>query len=397
MTRRKIARLTTSAVLLIGVFASTAAAQADLFKSGKVRLVEESRTSDAGLPDEAVFRNPLHLAVDAKGNVYVSDWAAHHVKVFGPDGKFKRVIGRQGQGPGELNGPSIIEVSGDRLVVWESMGSRFSILTLDGKFLNTAPRLQGAWGDLIRLKALPDGRFVALIDKGFPEKFEGPLPSERNFAVLLLSPDLTAVKTLFEQSIRRRNWFRHPQTQAVGQAPFPFHPDIVVDLSPAGVLAIGTSQTYQIGLYDPNKGRTAEINRPYSPVRIEERDRKAHFDAFTLRVMVNREMQTVNGAPDYIVKATEFPENFPPYRGLSFDGRGNLWVQIYTADRSTNVFDVFSPKGEYVNRITVEGGPIEAAFSSSGLKRFAGDFLWKIEKDADEFAALVKYRLVPGK
>lgn len=59
------------------------------------------------------------MAVDARGGVYVSDFQANHIKVFGPDGTFRRAIGRQGQGPGDLSGPSNIEVSGERLVVWE--------------------------------------------------------------------------------------------------------------------------------------------------------------------------------------------------------------------------------------------------------------------------------------
>jgi len=397
MKWQKVKILTTLAFFVVFFLPPAGAqGQTDLFKAGKVRLVEQFRTGDAGLPDEAVFRNPLHVAVDSGGNAYVSDWSVHHIKVFGPDGTFKRLIGRPGQGPGDLNGPSIIAIAGDRLVVWESMNQRFSIMTLDGKFLTTAPRLHGVRGELYSLGALPDGRFVAFIDKGLPENAEGPLPSEQHFAVLLLSRDLAVVKTLFEQPLRLRNWFRHPETQAVGPAPFPYHPNIAVDVSPAGILAVGCSRTYQIGLYDPDKGRTAEIHRPYIPVKIEERDRKAHFDSFTLRVMVGRQMQTVKGAPPYIIKATEFPENFPPYRGVCYDGQGNLWVQIYTADRATNVFDIFSSRGEFVKRIAVEGGPIEAVFSSSGSNCFHGDGLWKIEKDADEFAFLVKYRLTPG-
>jgi len=401
MKRQKAIFIPAAAAFFAAFFLPLRAdAQSDLFKSGKVRLVEEARTTDAGLPDEAIFRNPRFLAVDPKGNVYVSDWASNHIKVFGPDGKFLRTIGRAGQGPGELGGPSVIEVSGDRFIIWESMNSRFSILTLDGKLIKTAPRLpQGVWGDLFGLKALPDGRLIAFIDKGLDaEKFQGgPLPSERAYAVLLLSPDLSVVKTLFEKSIRRRNWFRHPQTQGVGQAAFPYHPDIVFDASPAGMLAIGYSLGYDIGLYDPEGMQKASIHRPTQPVKIEERDRKAHFNVFTMRVFVNNQMETVTGAPDYIVKATEFPENFPPYRGVSFDGKGNLWVQIYPADRTTNVFDVFGADGRYLNRITVEGGPIEASFSTHAMMRFHEGYLWKIEKDQDEFASLVKYRLAPGK
>ncbi len=399
MTKRKIAHIlpTAAALLAVLAFPVRSQAQAGLFQTGKVRLIEVSRTSDADLPEEAIFRNPRFLAVDARGNVYVSDWGANHITVFGSDGKFIRTIGRPGNGPGDLGGPAALEVSGDRLVVWESMNVRFSVMTLDGKFIKTAPRLQGVWSDLYALKALPDGRFIAFLDKGLPPDFKGQLPSEKTYAVLLLTPDLTVEKTIFEKSIRRRNWFRHPQTQGIGAAAFPYHPDICFDLSPSGIAAVGYSQTYDVGFYDPDKGRLSGITRTYEPVKVLEKDKKAHFDVFTLRAMIGNKMETVTGAPDYVIKATEFPENFPPFRGISFDDKGNLWIQIYPPDRATNVFDIFSPDGRYLNRIAVEGGPIEASFSTHTQMRFADGCLWKIEKDADDFAVLVKYRLTAGK
>jgi len=398
MNLPKIAFFLTPVFLLASFVPSAASqAQADLFKSGKVRLVEESRTADAGLPDQAVFRNPQNLAVDAQGNVYVSDWAAHHVKVFGPDGKFKRLIGRQGQGPGDFNGPSIVEISGDHLIIWESMNSRFSILTLDGKFVKTADRLHGARGNLYALKALPDGRFIAFIDKGLPERYQEPLPAEKDYVILLLSSDLKILKTVFEQKFIRSKWYRHPETQAAAQAPFPYHPDVTMDVSPKGVIAVGISRAYEIEWHDADKGRIAMINRPYTPVKVEERDKKAHFDIFKMRVIINNQSKLISKAPDYIVRNTEFPENMPPFRGIVFDGKGNLWVRIFPQDRSSDIYDIFSPESKFLSRVAVEGGPIEESVYSSGQKRFHGDFLWKIEKDADEFASLVKYRLTPGK
>jgi hypothetical protein len=93
------------------------------------------------------------------------------------------------------------------------------------------------------------------------------------------------------------------------------------------------------------------------------------------------------------------PENalFQNPRGLAVDGRGRLWVQVFTPERETNVFDIFGPKWEFLNRVAVEGASIDAQFMSSFEKRFAADVLWKIEKDPDGFASLVKYRLTPGK
>lgn len=58
-----------------------------------------------------------------------------------------------------------------------------------------------------------------------------------------------------------------------------------------------------------------------------------------------------------------------------------------------NVFDIFGPQEEFLDRVTVEGATIDGSFTSGFEKRFVGDILWKKEKDAEGFAALVKYRI----
>jgi len=370
---------------------------ADLFKFGRVRLVEEVRISDKDLPNSALFQNPRSLAIDSQGNVYISDFDANHIKVFGPDGKFRRTIGRQGQGPGDLSGPANIEIAGERIVVWEAMNRRFSILDMKGALIRTAKAVHGPQGDLARLKALPDGRFVAFVEKGLSETFQGLLPAERNYAVLLLSADLEIKATIYEQKIPNRKWTRHPETQGLIEVGSPYNPRVNADISPQGLMAIGLNRAYEIGLYDPDKGMVTAMTRPYTPLKLEERDKQAHFSQYRMVVFTEGEKSIVNQAPPYIIKATEFPDVLPPYRNLIFDGRGRLWVQVFTPERATNVFDIFDPNGKFLNRITVEGATIDANFASAFEKRFAGDILWKIERDAEGFASLIKYRLSPGK
>jgi hypothetical protein len=397
-TPAPVAMLPFVLLLLSGLAAPQPAKNlADLVKTGRVQLVAEARISDSSLPENALFQNPQCLAVDAKGNVYISDFDANHIKVFGPDAKLRTVLGRAGQGPGEMQGPSHLAISGDRLIVWEAKNRRFSILGLDGRFIKTAPAVHGQMGDLLSLRALPGGRFVAAVERGLPADFQGRLPDEREYAVLLLSPDLAPVSTIFEQKIRNRAWTRHPETKGLVQVGFPYHPGLRADASPDGTIAAGSGQAYEIGLYDPAKGRQAAINRPFQPLKLENRDKEAHFGQFRMNAFVNGQKSVVFKAPDYVRQLTEFPETLPPYRGFAFDGRGRLWVQVFTAERANNVFDVFSPKGEYLNRIVLEGATIDTAFTSPYEKAFVGDLLWRIEKDEDGYATLVKYRLALGK
>jgi hypothetical protein len=162
--------------------------------------------------------------------------------------------------------------------------------------------------------------------------------------------------------------------------------------------AIGLNAKYEIGLYDLGKGRgkIATMSRPFTPIKLEERDKQAHFSQFRLVVYADGKKTIVPKVPEYIIKGTEFPEFLPPYRGMIFDGQGRLWVQVFTPARESNVFDIFDPKGDFLGRVTVEGATIDAAFTSKFGKRFVGDILWKIERDRDGFASLVRYRLQFG-
>jgi hypothetical protein len=98
MEHRMIKCVRAAAALVVPILAfsgmSAAQARADLFKSGRVRLVQEVRVTDENLPENAPFQNPRGLAVDAQGLVYVADLDAGHIKVFGPDGKFRALLGR---------------------------------------------------------------------------------------------------------------------------------------------------------------------------------------------------------------------------------------------------------------------------------------------------------------
>ena len=53
---------------------------------------------------------PVNLALDAQGNVYVSDLSVCRVKIFDADGHFKSVFGSQGDLPGQFARPKGIDV-----------------------------------------------------------------------------------------------------------------------------------------------------------------------------------------------------------------------------------------------------------------------------------------------
>jgi hypothetical protein len=370
---------------------------ADICKTGRVRLVEEIRVTDAQLPDHAIFENPRGLAVDANGNVYVADAGADHIKVFGPDGKFLRMLGRRGEGPGELSGAGQIEIAGGHIIVFESMNLRISVLNLDGTFVRSGPLFPGAYGNIWKVMALPDGRPVVYVERGLPDDFRGQLPDYQILAVDVISEDLKITQTIYEKQLRSFRWARNPQENFFQRVRFPYHPTISVDVSAMGVIAVGLNEKYEIKLFRPDLQPFMVLSRAFTPVKCSEEDKKAFFERFRMAVFKDNKKTIVPNVPDFILKNTEFPEFLPPYRGLIFDSEGNLWVHLFMPSRETNIFDVFSPKGEFLQQIRVEGVPIDRSFALAVGLCFTGPFLWRIEHDADGFASLIKYRLTSGK
>ena len=77
---------------------------ADLYKGGKVRFVQELILDDNSMPEDVFFESPSYIMVDAKGNIYISDYMANNIKKFDASGKFIKIIGREGQGQESLVG-----------------------------------------------------------------------------------------------------------------------------------------------------------------------------------------------------------------------------------------------------------------------------------------------------
>jgi hypothetical protein len=89
-------------------------------------------------PEEGMIMRPLAMLVSAAGDLYVSDMLAHAVLVYGPDGKFKRRIGKEGSGPGEMITPAGISFAwNNELVVPDPRNGRTNYFSLAGEFLRS--------------------------------------------------------------------------------------------------------------------------------------------------------------------------------------------------------------------------------------------------------------------
>ena len=163
---------------------------------GKV-LMTLGKAGVRGNPPEALT-DPTDLVTDPRnGDVYVTESHTDvtdpnlvgRISVFDKNGKFLRVIGKTGTGPGEFRTPHAIEFdSQGRLVVADRHNHRIQILTKEGKFVaeyfefgrtsglaidandviytadsESTERVHPGWQRGIRIGSLKDGKVTTFI------------------------------------------------------------------------------------------------------------------------------------------------------------------------------------------------------------------------------------------
>lgn len=368
------------------VFSATTQSLTDIFKSGKVRVVQDLAITDEELPEEVYFQNPRGIAVHSNGNICVSDFAANNIKILNPEGKLIKVVGRQGQGPGDFNSPSFIDRSGDRLIVWEARNRRFSILDENGRFIKSVPH-SFEIGRPEGMKALPDGRVILMTEM----QVEIKNVLQQWFRLFLLSPDLEILKTIYSVKLEMRKLITEPITMYVPQ---PFRPFIYWDILVDGHIAVGFSDKYEIEIHDPDKGKLYAFSHDYLPIEVNDEDKKRHFSIFTMTVWKGNTKETKKGAPDYVKNNTSFLKYKPAFKNLVSDDEGNIWVQPYNKNRGAEeqFFDVFDKKGKFIQSVEIFGDSSFPAPSYS-VTRIENKAFWKIETGDEGFFRIVRYKI----
>ncbi len=102
------------------------------------------------------LQRPTGLALDEEsGRLYVTDTAAHHVRIYSEDGKSEGSFGRRGTGDGEFNFPTHLWLDGKgSLYVVDALNYRVQVFRLDGTFVARFGRHGDGSGDFASPKGI---------------------------------------------------------------------------------------------------------------------------------------------------------------------------------------------------------------------------------------------------
>ncbi len=370
-------------ILLVAVFMAVAPdskkSLADIYKGGHVRFVPEIVLDDNSMPEDIFFNSPVSVTSDNKGNIYICDYRANDIKKFDSSGRFIKVIGREGQGPGEFSWPFEAVFAKDRLIVWDMRNRRLCALTPEGEFIK-ALKITGETGRPQKMRALPNGDVVI----GFEKIYFGQPDKPQDYLIEIYSPELKPKKTVYSHEIWRNRYIRGDF--GLANVPQPFAPLVYWDVSPEGKIIIGYSAQYEINIYDSFGQKFSSFTRPHKKVKVTAEDKKQHFEGMTF----SSGGVIKQGAPDFIIKNTKFPKYKPVFNTLLVDSEGNILIHVYPKNKKEmyRYFDAFGPEGNFIATVQVRG---DVLFLSSPRIKIENRAFWLIKTGGDELVKVIKY------
>ncbi|MBS1805221.1 MAG: hypothetical protein JST28_17820 [Acidobacteria bacterium] len=128
-------------------------------ESGKIFVFEPSgkylRAIGSLKGGEGYFKRPTGIAIDASAQrMYVTDTLRDEIFILDLQGKAIDRFGETGQGEGEFNLPTELRLSGDDLLVVDSMNFRIQAFNREGKFEFSIGKSGDTTGAIFRPKAV---------------------------------------------------------------------------------------------------------------------------------------------------------------------------------------------------------------------------------------------------
>jgi DNA-binding beta-propeller fold protein YncE len=162
------------------------------------------------------FGAPQGVAVDADGNVYVTDTLNNRVEIFDADGAFISTFGKAGDGPGYFARPKGIAVDSDgHIWVADEMQDRLQVFDREGKLLTYIGQGHGE---------LP-GQFKALVGVAVDKKNRvftaEQYPGRVQMFQYVSDVDAAAEKQKHDQEMQKAADRRHKPAQPVSAPPSP--------------------------------------------------------------------------------------------------------------------------------------------------------------------------------
>jgi hypothetical protein len=371
-------------------------------------MVEETLSvggKDENDPDYAFFAE-RGLAIGADGSMVVLESGLQvpspQLRMYDPDGRFVRHLGRVGQGPGEFVRPGGVAVMPDgRFLLADLQQQRMTVYSASGEFEET-------WS--VPFHQISDGRMWVGPDGTIALEVAGGARPDRWRAVVRIAQGGQVIDTL-----------PAPEVPGLGESTLvisnlairtPYQPEARWTWHPHGYFVTARTDRYAVDLLIPrrsaedgNRPARWRAGDPVISIRAEiesvaldpdeRRDRQRELDRSMARIEGER---TGSLAP--------VPSHKPPMDWVFAGADGRIWVRLHAEServepptwtsatgevhqgipwRSGYVWDVFEPNGVFKARLRLP--------TNLSHLEFRGDEVWGFATDDLGVSTLKRYRI----
>jgi hypothetical protein len=323
------------------------------------------------------------------GDLYVLQPQDFMVRVFSQDGAPLRSIGRQGEGPGELQAPGRIGFLGDTLWVRDTRARRITFYQRTGEYLGdlqfpeVAGLEEGVQETFGTLAA--QGKAVLSTAAGFGADLEG---SDHPFPLLAIpreggTPDtLATLNTAHDRAIFITGSGGEIQAIEVVRQMFSDVTLWDVEADGGGVvvaerhLPTDPDPHYRLTRVGLSGDTVFTIRQPYRPIPIAQERIDSILALYTRGGRSEREIRDV----------LYLPEHYPPVSQLMAGTDGSIWVGREKVPGQPVDWDIYSAEGSHLANVEVPPG-LTVHWTD-------GQTLWGVETDDLDVPYVVQYGVV---
>lgn len=370
-----------------------------------VRLQQEVRLGVLDGDRDYELGRVRNVAIASDGHIVVADDAAPALRVYDANGTFVRIIGQNGEGPGEYRTMGGVRTLGNgNIQLWDPRLQRLTTYNITGRLVSTVN--------------VPSGLHAA-------DLFQ---VDHNGFAYVRASTTIIRPGTPFTPSMMREGWIRlDPAGKVLDTIPIPasvqggpayvlssitgfdrpFSRETVSSMTTRGEILVGDNALYSFELRRAG-APTVRIDRAFTPLAVQPKERaewqawSAYFEELSKRPPPANTIVIRPPRVDYSI-----PRQKPAFKELRSDRDGRVWVRRYVAAvsrpgpvrladdkrprrewREPTTYDVFEPSGRFLGSVTL---PWDSRFEdASGMNVW----LTGTGEEGEEFVA--RYRIVSG-
>jgi hypothetical protein len=321
-----------------------------IYKGNILSLKEELSIGGASAEESNILAEVDSLAVDEEGTIYALDTKDICVKVYDRTGKFLRLIGRKGAGPGEFMSPSRVLIDGkNRNLLVQDVRIGFVVYDFQGKFIKNMGTTEMRSAHNVVFD--PHGNLIL-------NRINIQDETHRRDELKKYGPDLSLLAEI--------------KSIPLGSPYDVTAPIVAWDLDNAGNIVFGFPSRYEIEIISDQNQTIKRIQKESDPEKltVEEKERIA-------RIIRSEHL------PADIADKMFASKYHSAFRDIHIGGDDRIFVSTWKKSGKNNISDVFDKDGRFLSEVVL---PSRRVF-------FARGRLYTIEEDVDGYPVIKRYAM----